>query len=407
MDLVDGMAHGAGADTPPLEAGSAWGRCACASCCRASAAAIREQRGGASDWAAERTEAPRPVRDPHRCSIVGGSAASSAKSALRSTASRTAEAIGPRSASGWWRFWRTSRSTCAICRDPDPPPGVDQQSDVDAITGHELHGLQQLAARGHFAGQRRQAVRQLGEEAPQQRLGRELGHAPPVRGSETPPGGAGGLAVEALGEPRNAGLAHQRAQNAAGEVGRRTPRSRRPESTPRRRAPPTESATTRLPCRARGRTRGTAPTGRAPRRPRRARWRRCRRWSRRPPRPGRSRRLSTSGMSVSTIGPMVAASSRAGRQTDTEHSRWARILAAGKALWWSRFTRSPDFRSSGCGQTALRPRSAREGPGIRRRPPERSEDPVKAVTWQGTHDVRVDTVPDPKDRAPRPTPSSA
>ena len=61
--------------------------------------------------------------------------------------------------------------------EPDQLVGVDQQSDVDAVAGHERQLLEQLARGGDLAGQRLLHRRQVRVEEVQQRSGGQLGHA--------------------------------------------------------------------------------------------------------------------------------------------------------------------------------------------------------------------------------------
>ena len=59
--------------------------------------------------------------------------------------------------------------------EPGERVRVDQQADVDAVSGRERQLLEQLTPRGDLAGERLPDRRQIGIEQVQQRAGGELG----------------------------------------------------------------------------------------------------------------------------------------------------------------------------------------------------------------------------------------
>ena len=94
---------------------------------------------------------------------------------------------------------------------------VDQQADVDAVSGRERQPLEQLAPGGDLAGQRLLHRGQVGIEQVEQRAGGQLGHAAAAVGNrrlaeaKRPP-------VEALDE-RDPRPAQHGPEHATGEMG--------------------------------------------------------------------------------------------------------------------------------------------------------------------------------------------
>ena len=210
--------------------------------------------------------------------------------------------------------------------------GVQQHRGLDRVPGGERKPLEELAPRRHLARERLSEARQLGIEGGQERprhqlrdpaavggqlLARRRCERPPERRpsrSARPGSRSSGPSIPSRSGPRS---------GACPSPGRRSAR----------RGPPRAPATWRRPCRAAVRARASARPPGAPRRRGARPARRCRpRRPRRPRAPGP--RAPGSASRLSTIGPIVSATSRVGSTTVTGSRLRSSSSSRGNSEWW-------------------------------------------------------------------------